>query len=187
MRSLTHHLSNFTRQFERSISFGYHSDDQLCRNSSLSETSPSPDEIDSNNKAVSNVNSKKLTIPLFKNPQLKSPLRQCHDVRLTDWMSRNGFDEESKNTVDAADFTYEDLLYVADKDDIRRIGLRVGTGVRLWKLISAHRKKFGTYQAEVKGDQLLNGFTNDANSYDSNSSTTTTTSSYDSCNSNSGD
>lgn len=187
MRSLTHHLSTFTRQFERSISYGYHSDDQLCRNPSLYEASPSPDEID--NKALNNVNSKKLNIPLFKNPQLKSPLRQCHDVRLNDWMLRNGFDEEARNIVDAADFTYEDLLFVADKDDIGRIGLRVGTCVRLWKMISAHRKKFGTYQAEVKGDQLLNGFTNDANSYDSNSSTTTTTttSSYDSCNSNSGD
>lgn len=99
-------------------------------------------------------------------------------------MIKNGFDEEARNCVDAADFTYEDLLYVADRDDIRRIGLRVGTSVRLWKLIIAHRKKFGTYQAEVKGDQLQNGFAFDPVSYDSNSSTTTTTSSsYESCNS----
>jgi hypothetical protein len=186
LRGLVQQLSNFTRTFERSISFGYHSDDQLCQNSSLSENSPSPDEIDNKAGASSNVNSKKLNIPLFKNPQLKSPLRQCHDMRLNDWLTRNGFDEEARNAVDAADFTYEDLLYVADKDDIRRIGLRVGTSVRLWKMIVGHRKKFGTYQAEVKGDQL-NGFSNDANSYDSNSSTTTTTGSYDSCNSNSGD
>lgn len=188
LRDLIQKLSNFTRTFERSISFGYHSDDQLHLNSSLSETSPSPDEIDNKALTASNVNSKKLNIPLFKNPQLKSPLRQCHDMRLNDWLNRNGFDEEARSGVDAADFTYEDLLYVADKDDIRRIGLRVGTGVRLWKLIIIHREKYGTYQAEVKGDQLQNGFSNDANSYDSNSSTTTTTtSSYDSCNSNSGD
>lgn len=183
IRSLVQQLTNFTRTFERSISFGYHSDDQQYQVTSLSDISPSPDEID--NKA-SNVNSKKLNIPLFKNPQLKSPLRQCHDMRLNDWMTRNGFDDEARSSVDAADFTYEDILYVADKDDIRRIGLRVGTSVRLWKLIYTHRKKFGTYQAEVKGDQLQNGFSNDANSYDSNS-TTTTTSSYDSCNSNGGD
>lgn len=187
LKNLVQQLTNFTRTFERSISYGYHSDDQLYRHASPSDTSPSPDEID---KAVpsSNVNSKKLTIPLFKNPQLKSPLRQCHDVRLNEWMTRNGFDDEARSAVDAADFTYEDLLFVADRDDVRRIGLRVGTSVRLWKLIVAHRKKFGTYQAEMKSDQLLNGFTNDVNSYDSNSSTTTTTtSSYDSCNSNGGD
>lgn len=188
-KSLVHQLTNFTRTFERSISFGYHSDDQLYRHSSPIETSP--DEIDCNNKKavpVSNVNSKKLSIPLFKNPQLKSPLRQCHDIRLNDWMARHGFDEDAKSSIDAADFTYDDLLYATDKDDIRRIGLRVGTMVRLWKLITDHRNKFGTYQAEIKGDQLSNGFTNDANSYDSNSSTTTTTtSSYDSCNSNNGD
>ena len=182
LKNLIQQLSSFTRSFERSISYGYHSDDQLNHKTSPpSENSPSPDELD---KALSssNVNSKKLSIPLFKNPQLKSPLRQCHDMRLSDWLARNGFDEDSKHAIDIADFTYEDLLYTTDKDDIWRIGLRVGTSVRMWKLIQTHRKKFGTYQAEMRGEQLLNGFSNEIlsnnNSYDSTSS-----SSYETCNS----
>lgn len=179
LKNLVHQLSSFTRNFERSLSYGYHSDDQLNLNhkTSLSENSLTPDEV-----PISNVNSKKLSIPLFKNPQLKSPLRQCHDMRLSDWLSRNGFDEVDRHAIDIADFTYEDLLYATDKDDIWRIGLRVGTSVRMWKLIQAHRKKFGTYQAEMRGEQLLNGFSNEIssnnNSYDSNSS-----SSYETCNS----
>lgn len=191
LKNLVQQLSNISRNFERSISYGYHSDDHL--NKSLSDaTSPSPDEIDKgipiNN--VSTVNSKKLNIPvppLFRNPQLKSPLRQCHDMRLNEWLGRNGFDDEAKHAIDIADFTYEDLLYFTDKDDILRLGLRAGTGVRLWKLILAHRKRFGTYQSEIRGEQFSNGFSNEIgsnnNSYDSTSSTTTSNSSYETCNS----
>jgi len=115
-------LSIFTRGFDRSVSFGYFSDDMNNRKSN--DASPSLDETD---KAMSagNTNSKKLHIPpLFKNPQLKSPLRQCHDVKLVDWLVRHGFDEESRSAVSSADFTYEDFVYESDKDDIRRIGLR---------------------------------------------------------------
>lgn len=122
LKGLIQQLSNFTRNFERTISLGYFSDDQNRKSSLSTETaSPSPDE---NEKLLSNVNSKKINIPLFKNPQLKSPLRQCHDMKLMEWLSKNGFDEEAKIAVGIADFTYEDLIYVSDKDDIRRIGLR---------------------------------------------------------------
>lgn len=113
-------FTTFTRKFERSVSFGYHSDDQNPRKSS-SDITPSDENSDS---AGNTVNCNKLPIPLFKNPQLKSPLRQSHDVKLTDWLTRNGFDEDTRNSIGIADFTYEDLIYFTDKDDIRRIGLR---------------------------------------------------------------
>jgi hypothetical protein len=139
LKSLLQKLTNFTCSFERSTSFGYFSDDQNRRSSlSIDTTSPSPDDnhekssamITNNNSSSScnNINSnniKKLNIPpLFKNPQLKSPFRQCHDMKLMDWLLRNNFDEESRTLVANADFTYEDLIFIADKDDIRRIGLR---------------------------------------------------------------
>lgn len=192
LKNLVQQLSNISRSYERCVSYGYHSDDHLNKSSLSDTTSPSPDEIDKgipiNN--VSTVNTKKLNIPvppLFRNPQLKSPLRQCHDMRLNEWLTRNGFDEEAKNAIDIADFTYEDLIYFSDKDDILRLGLRAGTGVRLWKLILAHRKKFVTYQSEIRGEQFSNGFSNEIgsnnNSYDSTSSTTTSNSSYETCNS----
>lgn len=115
LRNLTQQLSSFTRNFERSISFGYFSDDQNRKSSLSNDASPSFEE-----------SPKKLSIPLFKNPQLKSPFsaRHCHDARLVDWMVRHGFDDDSRLVVSSADFTYEDFIYESDKDDIRRIGLR---------------------------------------------------------------
>lgn len=118
LRNLTHQLAAFTRSFERSVSVGYFSDDQIRKTSvSLSADVSPVDESPSG---------KKLAMPLFKNPQLKSPFnaRQSQDARLIDWLVRNGFDGESLNFVANADFTYEDFIYESDKDDIRRIGLR---------------------------------------------------------------
>lgn len=117
LRNLTHQLSSFTRNFERSISYGYFSDDQYRKTSVSNDGSPSFDESPPG---------KKLSIPLFKNPQLKSPFnaRQSHDPKLIEWLVRHGFDEESRNVVANADFTYEDFIYESDKDDVRRIGLR---------------------------------------------------------------
>lgn len=111
-------MSKYTRTTERHNSVGYCSDDQYRKSC---ESSPVYDETD---KSQGSVNSKKNNIPLFKNPQLKSPLRQCHDIKLSDWLIRYGFDEESRQMVSNADFTYEDFIYETDKDDIRRIGLR---------------------------------------------------------------
>lgn len=117
LRNLTLQLAAFTRTFERSVSIGYYSDDQMRKTSISADVSPNYDESPPG---------KKLTMPLFKNPQLKSPFnaRQSQDARLIDWLVRNGFDGESLSLVANADFTYEDFIYESDKDDIRRIGLR---------------------------------------------------------------
>ena len=118
LRNLTQQLSSFTRNFERSFSFGYHSDDLNVRKNSMSnDASPNLDDSPTG---------KKLSIPLFKNPQLKSPFnaRQSHDLKVTEWMFRHSFDDDARSSVAIADFTYEDFIYESDKDDIRRIGLR---------------------------------------------------------------
>lgn len=181
LRNLTQQLSMFTKSFERSVSFGYFSDEQNNRKSSLSiDNSPSLDESPPG---------KNLSIPpLFKNPQLKSPYnaRQSHDLRLTDWLVRHGFDEDSRAAVLHGDFNYEDFIYETDKDDIRRIGLRTGTEVRMWRHIQSHRRKYKSYQLE-SNNPLTNGFAcsshdGNCNSYDSTSSATNSNSSnYDSC------
>lgn len=117
LKNLAQQLSTFTRSFERSISLGYISDDQTRKTSTSYEGSPSLDESPTG---------KKLSIPLFKNPQLKSPFnaRHCNDARVIEWLVRHSFDEESRSAVASADFTYEDFIYESDKDDVRRIGLR---------------------------------------------------------------
>jgi hypothetical protein len=121
LRNLTEQLSSFTRSFERTVSLGYFSDDLNRKLSASNENSPMIDESPS-----ANLPAKKLSIPLFKNPQLKSPYnaRQSLDQRVIEWLIRHGFDEESKAVLANADFTYEDFIYETDKDDIRRIGLR---------------------------------------------------------------
>lgn len=114
-------LSGFTRNYDRSSSFGYFSD----RSAELPTPSPGAviDETDSKTSSPG----KKINIalpPIFKNPQLKSPLRQCHDQKLTEWLHKFGFDDESRVLISNADFFFEDFIYESDKDDIRRIGLR---------------------------------------------------------------
>lgn len=123
LKNILQQFTSFTRSFERTVSYGYFSDDQNNRKSSIStETSPTPDE--NSDRSITNVNSKKINAPLFKNPTLKTPFRQSNDIKLMEWLSRNNFDDECKHLVALADFTYEDFIYFSDKDDIRRIGLR---------------------------------------------------------------
>lgn len=124
LKNLTSQLSSFTRNFERTVSLGYFSDDQNVKTSLSTDVSPTLD--DSPSGASAHSPGKRLSIPLFKNPQLKSPFnaRQSQDPRLLEWLNRHGFDDESKTAVANADFTYEDFIYESDKDDIRRIGLR---------------------------------------------------------------
>lgn len=121
LRNLTVQLSTFTRSFERTVSLGYFSDDQNRKTSLSNDASPMLDDSPTGHSPV-----KRLSIPLFKNPQLKSPFnaRQSQDPRLTEWINRHGFDDESKSLIANADFTYEDFIYESDKDDVRRIGLR---------------------------------------------------------------
>lgn len=115
LRNLTSHMTNFTKNIERSISHGYFSDDQSKKSSNSLD---SPEDVPQSNR--------KNSTPLFKNPQLKSPhgARQMFDPKLTEWLCRHGIDEESRQTIGFADFTYEDLMYESDKDDVRRIGLK---------------------------------------------------------------
>lgn len=106
LRNFSTQMSSFTKNIERSISIGV-----------FSETS---------HEDLTNGGTKNNSSPVFKNPQLKSPhyARQMNDPKIIEWLSRHGFDEESRNYVTLADFTYEDLLFESDKDDIRRVGLR---------------------------------------------------------------
>lgn len=107
-----------TKNVERSISYGYFSEHKKSNNSI--DASPSSEDFINGNGNL------KISSPLFKNPQLKSPhyARQMNDPKIIEWLIRHGFDEESRHLVTIADFTYEDLLFESDKDDIRRIGLR---------------------------------------------------------------
>lgn len=112
-------LSGFKGNYDRSTSIGYFSD--------RSNEHPTPSPGAAIDEADSKLLGKKINIvlpPIFKNPQLKSPLRQCHDQKLTEWLHKYGIDEESRIHISNADFSFEDFIYECDKDDIRRIGLR---------------------------------------------------------------
>ncbi|XP_021698706.1 mitogen-activated protein kinase kinase kinase 15 isoform X1 [Aedes aegypti] len=64
------------------------------------------------------------------------------DTRLDEWLVQHGFNDHVRNTIHFEEFSYEDFIYAMDQEDLRRIGLRVGTEVKLWRAIRAHRHRF---------------------------------------------
>ncbi|XP_062537310.1 mitogen-activated protein kinase kinase kinase 15 isoform X2 [Armigeres subalbatus] len=63
------------------------------------------------------------------------------DSRLDEWLIQHGFNDHVRNTIHYEEFSYEDFIYAMDQEDIRRIGLRVGIEVKLWRAIRAHRNR----------------------------------------------
>ncbi|XP_065090432.1 mitogen-activated protein kinase kinase kinase 15 isoform X2 [Ochlerotatus camptorhynchus] len=122
------------------------------------------------------------------------------DSRLDEWLIQHEFSAHVRNIIHFEEFSYEDFIYAMDQEDLRRIGLRVGTEVRLWRAIRAHRQRFPQspnlsppshsssslatvlHANGVVGEPLLKPIST-SNSYDSTHSACTTASSeYESCN-----
>ncbi|XP_062699786.1 mitogen-activated protein kinase kinase kinase 15 isoform X2 [Aedes albopictus] len=131
------------------------------------------------------------------------------DTRLDEWLVQHGFNDHVRSTIHFEEFSYEDFIYAMEQDDLRRIGLRVGTEVRLWRAIRVHRHRFpqppwsptedlrhpvlspqshsssslATVLNANVGEPAPKPISN-SNSYDSNCSacTTSTSSEYESCN-----
>lgn len=63
------------------------------------------------------------------------------DQRLADWIKGLGLHESAQRIFLAEGYTLEDVLYNISEDDLRRIGLRGGTQLRIWRAIMQHRKE----------------------------------------------
>ncbi|KAK6474263.1 mitogen-activated protein kinase kinase kinase 5-like isoform X1 [Huso huso] len=58
---------------------------------------------------------------------------------LTQWLQRTGADGDTINRLLAADFSLQDLLSIATRDDLKYCGIRGGMLCRLWAAITRHR------------------------------------------------
>jgi hypothetical protein len=62
------------------------------------------------------------------------------DPDLVAWLRDLGLDgEETMTRVTAEDLTLRDLLELVGRDDLRRLGLKAGPELRIWRAILAHR------------------------------------------------
>lgn len=57
------------------------------------------------------------------------------DYRLDDWLVQHGFSANVRSIIHGELFSYEDFIYEMEQEDLRRIGLKVGIEVRLWRAI----------------------------------------------------
>ncbi|EDS31404.1 mitogen activated protein kinase kinase kinase 5, mapkkk5, mekk5 [Culex quinquefasciatus] len=128
------------------------------------------------------------------------------DPRLEEWLVQHGIGVAVRNTIHGEEFSFEDFVYGMEQDDLRRIGLRVGTEVKLWRAIRAYRSQHplphttepapslstvlangdstpSTDEPQLRRQQPQHKPISNSNSWDSSHSTATSTSSeYESCN-----
>lgn len=61
------------------------------------------------------------------------------DEDLMHWLQDLGMDTECIERFAREQFTKEDVLHLMTRDDLRRLGLRLGPELRIWKAIQQHR------------------------------------------------
>ncbi|XP_023231732.1 mitogen-activated protein kinase kinase kinase 5-like [Centruroides sculpturatus] len=62
------------------------------------------------------------------------------DEELTDWLRSLSLDEDSIIKFIEEDYTKDDVLNLMSREDLRRLGLKGGMELRVWKAISNHRE-----------------------------------------------
>lgn len=62
------------------------------------------------------------------------------DEDLMRWLHDLGMDTECMERFSREQFTKEDVLHLMTRDDLRRLGLRLGPELRIWKAIQQHRE-----------------------------------------------
>ncbi|XP_046476779.1 mitogen-activated protein kinase kinase kinase 15 isoform X1 [Neodiprion pinetum] len=62
------------------------------------------------------------------------------DTRLTEWLQGLGVDASSIDRFLYEEYTLEDILFHVSREDLRRLNLRGGIELRIWKAVLQHRK-----------------------------------------------
>ncbi|XP_012267109.2 mitogen-activated protein kinase kinase kinase 15 isoform X2 [Athalia rosae] len=63
------------------------------------------------------------------------------DTRLTEWLQGLGVDASSVDRFLYEEYTLEDVLFHVSREDLRRLNLRGGIELRIWKAVLQHRKE----------------------------------------------
>lgn len=61
------------------------------------------------------------------------------DEELVSWLESNGLDRRDINLFVSEGYRLSDVLDLMERDDLRRLGLRGGSELRLWRAILGHR------------------------------------------------
>ncbi|XP_017781301.1 PREDICTED: mitogen-activated protein kinase kinase kinase 15 isoform X2 [Nicrophorus vespilloides] len=63
-----------------------------------------------------------------------------HDPKLSKWLDESGVNESAKKILLATSYTLEDILLYITREDLSRVGLRLGTQFRIWHAVTKHRQ-----------------------------------------------
>jgi len=61
------------------------------------------------------------------------------DPRLVDWLRELGLNKESTDRILGEELTLTDMLELMDREDLKRLGLKAGPELRVWRAILTHR------------------------------------------------
>ncbi|GAB0090482.1 Mitogen-activated protein kinase kinase kinase [Sergentomyia squamirostris] len=213
MKNFMCQLSSTSHLFERSTSQGYSSD--LSENGrqikvTADDGSPLPNDTEPKRLSIGksclhNRNDYSRSVSTMSNRRINFTTSVVDgpkmDHKLNEWLVKNNIDAHSRSLIHAEEFSYEDFLLGLQKDDLRRIGLRIGIEVKIWTALKNHRQTYGNinitseeaggstnYGAEntncdkeLSGLYVVNSNSNsNCNSFDS--STSSENVDYDSCN-----
>ncbi|XP_075217555.1 apoptotic signal-regulating kinase 1 isoform X2 [Lycorma delicatula] len=63
------------------------------------------------------------------------------DAKLIEWLQGTGLDQPSIDKFLVEEYCLEDILHFVNRDDIRKLGLRGGVELRVWKAITKWRRE----------------------------------------------
>ncbi|XP_058444320.1 mitogen-activated protein kinase kinase kinase 15 isoform X2 [Malaya genurostris] len=137
VRTLAAQLVSMAGRYESRVSQGYASD--------LTDSPGIADETDASNNNFLRPNRKPSSVRAIPFRETRDAAVSADgvtvpDARLDEWLIQHGFDETVRRVIQWHDFTYDDFIFEMDQDDLRRIGLRVGTEIRLWRELRNHRR-----------------------------------------------
>ncbi|XP_055676600.1 mitogen-activated protein kinase kinase kinase 15 isoform X2 [Lutzomyia longipalpis] len=212
MKNFLGQLSSTTNLFERSTSQGYSSDlSENGRQIRVTADDSSPTTNDTECKRLSlgrsclhNKNDYSRSISMMSNRRINfantlPDATTKMDSRLNEWLIKCNIDAYTRNIIHGEEFSYEDFLYGLQKDDLRRLGLKIGIEVKLWNALKNHRAIHGNITEEAENvncaensnssrEVLMDSLrvtksssNSNCNSFDSNS-TSSENVDYDSCN-----
>ncbi|XP_050077974.1 mitogen-activated protein kinase kinase kinase 15 [Anopheles maculipalpis] len=80
------------------------------------------------------------------------------DRRLAEWLQAQGIKRiESQQRILREGFLYDDFLYELERNDLRRMGLKIGEELRIWNALKKHRRLHSSTKRTAHTDDDTDG------------------------------